>query len=101
MLTQTVLTVNVRQGHRFFAGYDRAWRPVMVSRVFVIVLALGAAVYRFASGAVPEAVGLIGLASGLLFLRAAERQPSLKRYAYLSFLMSALIIVYVIYRDSR
>ena len=37
----------------------------MVSRVFVIVLALGAAVYRLTTGAVIEAVGLLGLA-GLL-----------------------------------
>jgi hypothetical protein len=73
----------------------------MVSRIFVIVLALGAAVYRFTTGAILEAVGLLGLASGLIFLRAAERLPSMKRYAYLSFMISAFIVGYVMYRNSR
>jgi hypothetical protein len=73
----------------------------MVSRIFVIILALGAAVYRFTTGAALEAVGLLGLASGLIFLRAAERQPQLKRYAYLSFLISAAIVGYVMFRNSR
>jgi len=43
----------------------------------------------------------VGLASGLLFLRAAERRPPLRRYAYLSFLVTACIIGYVMYRNSR
>lgn len=73
----------------------------MVSRVFVIVLALGAAVYRFTTGAMLEAVGLLGLAVGLIFLKAGEKQPSLKRYAYLSFLTTAVIVGYVLYRNSR
>ena len=73
----------------------------MVSRVFVIILALGAAVYRFTTGAVLEAVGLLGLASGLIFLKAAEKQPALKRYAYLSFFTTAVIVGYVMYRNSR
>lgn len=73
----------------------------MVSRIFVIVLALGAAVYRFTTGAVLEAIGLLGLAGGLIFLRAAERQPHFRRYAYASFLLTAGIIVYVLYRNSQ
>ncbi|NQW03295.1 MAG: hypothetical protein HQ485_04650 [Acidobacteria bacterium] len=73
----------------------------MVSRIFVIVLALAAATYRFSTGAVLEAIGLLGLASGLAFLRAAESRPALRRYAYLSFLTTAVIVAYVMYRNSR
>ena len=73
----------------------------MVSRIFVIILALGAAAYRFSTGAVLESIGLAGLASGLLFLRAAERRPPLRRYAYLSFRVTAGIMAYVMYRNSR
>jgi len=73
----------------------------VVSRIFVIILALGAAAYRFSTGAVLESIGLAGLASGLLFLRAAERRPPLRRYAYLSFFVTACIIGYVMYRNSR
>jgi len=73
----------------------------VISRVFVIILALGAAMYRFTTGATIEAFGLLGLASGLLFLRAAEKRPQLRQYAYLSFLVTAGIIGYVLYRNSR
>jgi hypothetical protein len=73
----------------------------MVSRVFVIILALGAAIYRFTTGAALEAVGLLGLAFGLLFLRLAEKQPTFKRYAYLSFMTTAAIVIYVMIRNSR
>lgn len=73
----------------------------MVSRVFVIIVALAAAVHRFTTGAVLEATGLLGLAGGLIFLKAAEKQPSLKRFAYLSFALAAVIVAYVLYRNSR
>ncbi len=67
--------------------------------MFVIILALGAAAYRFSTGGTLEAVGLLGLASGLLFLRVADRRPHLRRYAYLSFLVTAVVIGYVMYRN--
>ena len=73
----------------------------MVSRLFVIVIALGAAAYRFATGAQFEALGLLGLATGLIFLKAGETRPQLRRYAYLSFLMTAIVIGAVLYRNSR
>jgi len=73
----------------------------VVSRVFVIVLALGLAAYRFATGAQLEAMGLLGLGLGLSFLKAGETRPQLRRYAYLSFLMTAVVISMVLYRNSR
>ncbi len=73
----------------------------MVSRVFVIILALGAAAYRFTTGAQFEALGLLGLGSGLIFLKAGETRPQLRQYAYLSFLISAIVVGTVLYRNSR
>ncbi len=71
----------------------------LVTRYFVIVLALGAAVYRYTTGAVLEAVGLVGLAAGLLLLRMSGRQPRLKPLAYLSFLVTAAVIAFVLFRN--
>lgn len=73
----------------------------MISRVFVIILALGAAAYRFATGAHLEALGLLGLGSGLIFLKAAETRPALRQYAYVSFLVTAVVIGTVLYRNAR
>jgi hypothetical protein len=73
----------------------------VISRVFVIVLALGAAAYRFATGAQVEALGLLGLGLGLIFLKVAETRPPLRRYAYLSFLVTAIVIGFVLYRNSH
>ena len=73
----------------------------MVSRVFVIILALAAAAYRFATGAQLEALGLLGLGSGLIFLKVGETRPQLRQYAYLSFLVTAVVIGTVLYRNSR
>lgn len=73
----------------------------MVSRIFVIVIALGAAAYRFATGAQFEALGLLGLAAGLIFLKVGETRPQLRRYAYVSFLLSAAVVGAVLYRNSR
>ena len=73
----------------------------MVSRVFVIILALAAAAYRFATGAQLEALGLLGLGSGLIFLKVGETRPQLRQYAYLSFLVTAVVIGAVLYRNSR
>lgn len=68
------------------------------SRIFVIILALGVAAYRFATGAYIESFGLFGLGVGLIFLKVAERRPEVRRYAWLSFLVTAVVIGYVIYR---
>ena len=73
----------------------------MISRMFVIILALGAAAYRFSTGAILESVGLLALGTGLLVLRAADRRPHLRRYAYLSFLVTAAVMVYVMSRNWR
>ena len=73
----------------------------MVSRLFVIVIALGAAAYRFATGAHFEALGLLGLGTGLIFLKAGETRPQLRQYAYLSFLITAIVIGTVLYRGAR
>lgn len=73
----------------------------MISRVFVIILALAVAAYRFVTGAHLEALGLLGLASGLIFLKAGETRPQLRQYAYLSFLITAIVIGTVLYRNSH
>ena len=70
----------------------------MVSRIFVIVLALGVAAYQFSRGALYEAVGLLGLGSGLIFLKAGETRPNLRQYAYLCFLITAIVIGTVLFR---
>ena len=69
--------------------------------MIVIVIALGAAAYRFANGDQLEALGLLGLGTGLIFLKAGETKPQLRQYAYLSFLVTAVVIGTVIYRNSR
>ncbi len=73
----------------------------MVSRLFVILIALGAAAYRFSTGAQFEALGLLGLGTGLIFLKAGETRPQLRQYAYLSFLIAAIVIGAVLYRNFR
>lgn len=73
----------------------------MVSRIFVIVLALAVSAYRFVTGAHLEALGLLGLGSGLIFLKVGETRPQLRQYAYLSFLVTAVVIGAVLYRNSR
>lgn len=73
----------------------------LVSRVFVIVLALAVSAYRFATGAHLEALGLFGLGAGLIFLKAGETRPPWRQYAYLSFLVTAVVIGTVLYRNSR
>jgi len=69
--------------------------------MFVIVLALGVAAYRFATGDHLEALGLLGLGAGLIFLKAAETRPQLRQYAYTSFLVTAIVIGAVLYRGYR
>lgn len=73
----------------------------MVSRTFVIVLALGAAAYRLTTGAVLEAGGLLSMALGLICLQAAPKKPALKSVAIACFSVTAAIIAYVLYRNSQ
>lgn len=72
----------------------------MISRYIVILLAAGAAVMRAAQGAWVEATGLASLAAGLAALRLASTRPSLKRLAYLAFLVTALAVVVMIIRQA-
>ena len=67
----------------------------------MIVLALAVAAYRFATGAHLHALGLLGLGVGLIFLKAGETRPHLRRYAYLSFLVTAIVIGMVLYQGER
>ena len=83
--------------HATVSRYDAG----VVSRIFVIVIALGAAAYQFTNGDQLEALGLLGLGTGLIFLKAGETRPQLRHYAYLSFLVTAIVIGTVIYRNSR
>ena len=69
--------------------------------MFVIVLALGVAAYRFATGAHFAALGLLGLATGLIFLKAGETRPHLRQYAYLSFLITAIVMGTMLYQGVR
>jgi hypothetical protein len=73
----------------------------VVSRIFVILLALGLAAYRFATGAHFEALGLLGLGTGLNFLNAGETRPQLRPYAYTSFLITAIVIGMLLYRRAH
>lgn len=69
--------------------------------MFVIVLALGLAAYRFATGAQLEAIGLLGIGTGLIFLKVGETRPQLRPYAYVSFLVTAIVMGTVLYRGAR
>ena len=69
--------------------------------MFVIVLALGVAAYQFSNGNHLEAVGLLGLGTGLIFLKVAETRPQLRQYAFLSFLVTAVVIGTVLFRGRR
>lgn len=68
----------------------------MISRVLVIVLALGTAVAQASRGAWPEAAGLAGLAAGLAVLRWAP--ASMRWAAWVAFAGTAAAIVAVLIR---
>ena len=70
----------------------------MISRYLVIGLAFGAAAYRFAEGAVIEALGLMGLGAGLLCLRLASQWPALRRASLLGFAVTVAAISIALYR---
>ena len=73
----------------------------MISRYFVIALALVMAVIRARARAWPEAVGLTALAVGLIALRLADtrQMPALKRVAWACFAVTLLTMGIVFQRD--
>ena len=71
----------------------------MISRPLVIILAFVAATIRASQGAWQETVGLVALGSGLVFLKLAEARPSVKPYAYLCFLLTAVSVLMLLFRQ--
>ena len=71
----------------------------MLSRYLVIALALGAAVFRATQGAWIESIGLFGLGGGLIVLKLSAARPRLRPFAYLGFLVTALAMGAVLYRN--
>lgn len=73
----------------------------MISRYFVIALAIVAAVLRARDRAWAETIGLGALAGGLLCLRVAEsrQQPELKKIAWLLFAVTIVALGFVFRRD--
>ena len=73
----------------------------MISRYFVIALAIVAAVMRARDKAWIEVIGLGSLAAGLLCIRLADtrRQPQLKRVAWLLFAVTIVAMGIVFKRD--
>jgi hypothetical protein len=73
----------------------------VISRYFVIVLAVAAAVLRARDHAWVETIGLGALAVGLTCLRLADtrRQPALKRVAWFCFALTLIAMGVVFQRD--
>jgi len=71
----------------------------VISRVIVIILAFGAAVYRASEGAFVEAAGLAGLGVGLWLLRVGGTRASYRNAAVGCFAVTAISILFVIIRD--
>ena len=67
----------------------------MISRYLVILLAVVAAIFRAQQGEWLAASGLAFLALGLALLKLAEHKPGLKTYAFLSFGVTAIVMVVV------
>ena len=70
----------------------------MVSRSLVILMAFGAALYRASQGAVIETIGLTALAAGLVLLKVAEKKPTARPIAWMSFGVTALSMAIVFFR---
>ncbi len=70
----------------------------MISRSFVIVLALGAAIYRATQAAWIEALGLAALGGGLILLTLAARRPALRPVAWAAFAVTAATMIAVLAR---
>jgi hypothetical protein len=67
----------------------------MISRYLVILLALIAAIFRAQQGEWLPAAGLAFLALGLALLKLADNKPALKPYAFVSFGVTAVVMVVV------
>ncbi len=74
----------------------------MASRYFLIALALGVMVYRLSQGEGVAAVGLAGLAGGLIILQLAPSRPKLKPLAWACFGVTvvAMLITYLRMRSA-
>jgi hypothetical protein len=73
----------------------------VISRYLVILLALVAAIFRFQQGEWLAASGLAFLALGLALLKLADAKPGLKPYAFVSFGVTALVMVVVFIQMKR
>lgn len=70
----------------------------MFSRYLVIVLSIGATLYRVSQGAWVEASGLGALAAGLVLLQLAVRRPALKPIAWAAFGVTVVSMAVVFFR---
>jgi hypothetical protein len=68
------------------------------TRYVLIALALGVGVYRAMQGAWLMAAGLLALAGGLIILKVAERQPALRRTAYLCFAVTVVSLAIILFQ---
>jgi hypothetical protein len=64
----------------------------VISRYLLIVLAVGAGVYRAVQGAGLASAGMFALAGGLVVLKWSERKPAVRPFAYLCFVWTAASI---------
>jgi hypothetical protein len=73
----------------------------VISRYFVIALALGVAVMQAINHAWVEAAGLFGLGIGLILLRVAEMRanPLFKKIAWISFVLPIAAMLFLLRRD--
>jgi hypothetical protein len=70
----------------------------VISRYLVILLACVAAIIRAQQGEWLAASGLAFLALGLALLKLAAVRPNLKPLAYVSFAVTALVMIVVLVR---
>jgi hypothetical protein len=68
----------------------------VISRYFLIVLAVGVGLYRATQGAWLAAGGLLTLSAGLVVLKLAERSPRLRPFAYACFLATAASVAVIL-----
>jgi hypothetical protein len=65
----------------------------VISRFILTILVFGIGLMRAAQGAWLAAAGLFAMGIGLLILKAAERRPAIKPFAYVCFAGTAAAIV--------
>ncbi|GMV20488.1 MAG: hypothetical protein AB7L71_02170 [Vicinamibacterales bacterium] len=73
----------------------------MISRSLIILLAIGAGLYRITTGATLEGIGLLSMAAGLLALKGAAKRPAYKALAFLFFAVTGAIIGFVLWRNTQ